>query len=162
MRNRQLKYEYNKAYYAANREKITARNKEWREVNRSDITERRRLAYIRDRKLNLIRACRNRARAGNMPCNITASDLVWPEICPVFGLRLNYETNLKSESSPSLDRLIPNKGYIKGNVVVISLRANRMKNSATPDELRQICDYVFKSLGDARLLFNPTAALLQA
>jgi hypothetical protein len=46
----------------------------------------------------------------------------------------------------SLDRIDSSKGYIKGNVWVISLRANRIKNDSTPQELRLIADKVEERL----------------
>lgn len=40
--------------------------------------------------------------------------------------------------SPSLDRLDSSKGYVKGNVRVISKRANQLKNNATVEEMRMV------------------------
>ena len=43
------------------------------------------------------------------------------------------------EVSPSLDRLLPHLGYVKGNIIVISHRANaNAKNCASVDELMLI------------------------
>ena len=39
------------------------------------------------------------------------------------------------DNSPSIDRKIPSLGYMKGNIWVISYRANRIKNDATVEEL---------------------------
>ena len=47
-----------------------------------------------------------------------------------------------TDDSPSIDRLIPELGYIKGNVNVISLRANIIKNNATKDELIKIANWM--------------------
>lgn len=52
----------------------------------------------------------------------------------------------KEDNSYSLDRIDPNKGYIKGNIWVISLRANRIKNDATVSELRMIADAIEQKL----------------
>lgn len=45
------------------------------------------------------------------------------------------------DNSPSLDRIKNDAGYIKGNVVVVSHRANRMKGDSTPEELRRLSDF---------------------
>lgn len=44
--------------------------------------------------------------------------------------------------SPSLDRIKPELGYVKGNIRVISFKANSIKNDASIEELRQILQYM--------------------
>ena len=46
------------------------------------------------------------------------------------------------KSSPSLDRIVPDFGYVEGNVAFICGRANTLKLNRTPDVLRRIADYV--------------------
>jgi hypothetical protein len=46
------------------------------------------------------------------------------------------------DGSPTLDRIDNAKGYVKGNVCVISKKANTMKNNATPEEVRKLSEYV--------------------
>ena len=83
---------------------------------------------------------KSRAKKMGIPFNLEVSDIVIPEACPVLGIKLvttnqgqGYHTN-----SPSLDKIDPNKGYTKGNVRVISARANLLKNDATAHELRLV------------------------
>ena len=45
-------------------------------------------------------------------------------------------------NSPSIDRLDNTKGYVKGNVWVISTLANNMKNSAGFKDLHIFADWV--------------------
>lgn len=75
------------------------------------------------------------------------SELHFPTHCPVLGIELNYENENKSENSPSFDREDPTKGYISGNVHIISWRANRIKNDGTLKEHEGIVEYMksFKS-----------------
>ena len=42
------------------------------------------------------------------------------------------------DNSPNLDRIFPKKGYVPGNVRVISQRANRIKSDATVEEMRAV------------------------
>jgi len=62
-----------------------------------------------------------------------------PDVCPV--LEIPIKANDKAgpiDSSPSLDRIHPELGYIVGNVRIISNRANRLRADATLEELRML------------------------
>lgn len=67
-----------------------------------------------------------------------------PENCPVFGTPIHLGNKKLSDSSPTLDRFVPEKGYIKGNVFVISYRANRLKSDMTKEELKHLLKYMQK------------------
>ena len=73
---------------------------------------------------------------------ITKEDIVIPERCPLLGIPLVCHRGKGSQqgNSPSLDRIDPTKGYIKGNVWVISNRANTLKNDATLQELKTLVE----------------------
>lgn len=71
-------------------------------------------------------------------------DIEWPTHCPLLGLELDYFCTSTQENSVSFDRIDPSKGYVQGNVLVCSWRANRIKNDATSSELRQIADNLDK------------------
>ncbi len=76
--------------------------------------------------------------------------LVLPDVCPVFGVDLNYCGGTggvgftRTENSPSLDRIDSSVGYIKGNIQIICWRANRIKNDSTPEELKTLAKYMEK------------------
>lgn len=48
------------------------------------------------------------------------------------------------DSAPSIDRIIGEFGYVKGNVSVISHRANKLKSDATLEEMRLILAHMEK------------------
>jgi hypothetical protein len=100
---------------------------------------------LRRAKCLLTRA-RQTSIARGLPFNITLSDVEIPKVCPIFGTPLVI--GKRSDNTPSLDRIEPAKGYVKGNVWVISLRANRIKNDATVHELRQIANALENKIGE--------------
>ena len=52
------------------------------------------------------------------------------------------------DTSPTLDKIIPERGYVKGNVQVISHKANSMKRNASLDELLLFSRKVIEQFGD--------------
>ncbi|QGH74289.1 HNH endonuclease [Streptomyces phage Wipeout] len=105
------------------------------------------------------RRAKDRASRSGVEFNIDIEDIVIPEFCPVFGLRLQVGLNEKKyhshPQSPSLDRIDPTKGYVKGNVQVISNRANLLKNNASAWELRQVADFLESNPASNRILVSP-------
>ena len=92
----------------------------------------------------LLRAARRRAVRRALPFDLTADDIVIPAFCPVLGIPLFRAIGAAAQgpNSPTLDRVVPDLGYVRGNVRVISSRANQIKSDATPSELLQVaCFY---------------------
>lgn len=108
-----------------NPEYVKHRNKKDRERRHSNV-----LSY----KKAMLSSARSRARSKNLDFNIDVSDIELPEVCPLLGIPLSINASNK-EFSYSLDRIDSSKGYVRGNVWVISDRANRLKNNATLEEL---------------------------
>ena len=125
------KSEYMKTYYRLNKDK-------WKKFN--DPVKRRK-RYLDNLESELFDKAKFRAQRDNREINITKDDIVIPEKCPVLNIHI-----VKGDKhfGPSLDRIDNNKGYIKGNVRVISKRANRLKSDATLEELKLIVEYVEK------------------
>jgi hypothetical protein len=83
------------------------------------------------------------AKKNSLPFNLDLSDIVVPEFCPVFdSVRLNKTRTKTGDDSPSLDRLVPKLGYVKGNINVISYRANRIKNDASLQDLSKVMTWL--------------------
>lgn len=91
-----------------------------------------------DWKVLLYNRAKTRATKLGREFTITVDDIVIPDVCPVFNVPMVRGTKY----APSLDRMDSTKGYVPGNVKVISLRANVIKNDATAYELQQVTDYV--------------------
>jgi len=77
-----------------------------------------------------------------------------PSHCPVFGTQLEWSAHrgngrLPLPNSPSLDRIDPSKGYVKGNVWIVSNRANSIKNDASHEELKLVTEAVGRAIVDS-------------
>lgn len=84
----------------------------------------------------MLLAAKRRAQDNGLEFNIDITDIKIPLFCPIFKwIRLEKTRGRAGPSSPSLDRINNDKGYIKGNVRVISWRANESKGDRKPKEL---------------------------
>lgn len=95
-------------------------------------------------KLLLLRRIRNSSKQRGIECTITVDDFEIPNNCPILGLPLQFHKGKRCDNSVSMDRIDSDKGYIPGNVQVISWLANRIKNDMTPDQLEKLYRFVFK------------------
>lgn len=101
--------------------------------------------HVRKKLANNLAVAANKCREQGIPFDITADDLMpAPLKCPVFGFKLDWYKDGRggADDSPSIDRLIPEEGYVPGNVTLISLKANRIKNDSDLSELRMVADWV--------------------
>lgn len=90
----------------------------------------------------LLRMAAHRSKKFGWAFDLTPDDLLpLPTHCPVFGFELTRGNETSRDTSPSLDRVDPTKGYVKGNVVIISMRANRTKSDLSLTEIRSLAFY---------------------
>ena len=91
-----------------------------------------------------------RAKAKGVSFNLTNKYIkeLFPSdrMCPVFKVKMMgiYENKRKSNFSATIDRIIPEKGYVEGNVIVVSDLANRIKTDATLDEIKKVITFYKK------------------
>ena len=83
----------------------------------------------------LLTRAKQRARKAGIPFSIGLEHIQVPELCPYFGTPLKRGEGSIQPMSPTLDKIVPELGYVPGNVRVISNLANKMKNNATEAEL---------------------------
>lgn len=100
-------------------------------------------------RTHLCARARLRGRKNGLEATIMAADLEWPTHCPVLGIELDYpvrsgmrKNRVVQANWPSLDRFDNAMGYVRGNVFVISYRANTLKNSAKLEEIEAIVNYM--------------------
>lgn len=90
----------------------------------------------------ILERARSRAKRKGMECSITVEDIKIPATCPALGIPLVRGSGRMTDNSPALDRIDPSRGYVKGNVQVISNRANRIKTDATPAEVEAVAQWM--------------------
>jgi hypothetical protein len=77
--------------------------------------------------------------------DLSVEDIIIPTHCPYLGVELL--TNKEECYSPnyySIDRIDSTKGYVKGNIQIISRFSNTIKNNATIDQLVTFSQNVLK------------------
>ena len=93
----------------------------------------------------MLSGAKQRSKEKNLVFDLHYEDIQIPNICPVLRIPLIPSGDgTHNDNSPSLDRRIPYLGYTKGNVTVISMKANRIKTDANSNELKAVLDYVLK------------------
>ncbi len=90
----------------------------------------------------MFHSAKNRAKKKGIKFSLLIEDIVIPKKCPVFGIKLKTNNGVIGDSSPSLDRIIPAKGYVKNNIRVICHKANTMKSNGTLRELELLVQYL--------------------
>lgn len=108
--------------------------------NRAELAKKRRKE---DPQGYWITNLRIRARKMGLPFNLTKEDLPVPDLCPVLKIPLIFASGGKpTPNSPSADRVDNSKGYIKGNVRIISFKANRAKGDMTLEDAERLVSYM--------------------
>lgn len=142
--------ERNKAYRELNREHLKEYARTYRKQNPEKIREQIKRSYEKQKVTNfkglLFSSIKARAKQKGIEFSITEEDVIWNTHCPILGIELSFRVKGKRESSASLDRIDNAHGYIKGNVHLISNRANRIKSDATLEELEKIIAYMKEKL----------------
>ncbi len=101
------------------------------------------LALAHDKRYYMWKASRQHAKKQHVPWDLQLEDIpIIPAVCPVLGITLDQASTKTNDHSPSLDRVIPERGYVPNNVQIISWRANRIKSNATPAELMMLVKYI--------------------
>lgn len=90
----------------------------------------------------LLAAAKARAKYQGIEFSLTLEDIHIPHVCPALGIPLQKGKGSLHAGSPTLDRIDNTKGYVKGNVHVISSKANTMKSNATIQEMRQLLEWM--------------------
>jgi len=166
----ELSRKCSKTYYYKHREKILKKRKDgdkekrnayqraWYKKYKNEEKNKRIRQYFNDNKEHIMelrkknykkrlwRAVKRRAKTKNIPFNITPDDIIMPEKCKYLGIKLinNVGCGTAMHNSPSIDRIENEKGYIKGNIQVISYRANACKQNLSLEQLKIFARNILK------------------
>lgn len=92
---------------------------------------------------------RYRAKRRGIEFSLTPGSLVIPHRCPVLGILLYRAGKRSTDNSPTLDRIDNARGYVDGNVQIISHLANSIKRTANPETLLRVgCYYAAQEQTD--------------
>ena len=163
LENKEKITEYGKKYYQENKEKINEQAKQYRLENKEKIIEHKREYYqenkekiseqakqyrLENKEMWMCTASKVRAKQKNLPFNLSTEYLkeIWPEDnkCPALGITMRKGDFCVTDHSPTLDRIIPKLGYIKGNVQVVSALANRIMSDATVNQVMAVAKHYEK------------------
>lgn len=136
---------------------ITHRNDEYnieyqrklRLSNPEKTKDNKRNSYrYREISKKLFLQCKNRALRRGHEFDLKLEDIIVPEKCPLLECEFIIGTMEDYEYTHSLDRIDNTKGYVSGNIQVISKKANSMKNSASKQELINFAKNILKIYGN--------------
>jgi hypothetical protein len=105
-----------------------------------------RIYYASHPDVRIFKEAKSRAKKSGILFTLTLKDIQIPKFCPALGIKLCYGVGRTTDNSPSLDRIIPSKGYVPDNIQVISMRANRIKTDASLRELRRVANYIARHI----------------
>lgn len=134
----QRKKELDKAWRIRNKDKYLATAK-------NSAIKRR----LTKREAIMLTRIKTRANKNNIPFDLTINDIAIPELCPVLGIKIRTEpSGLKypTDDCAEVDRLIPDLGYIKGNIIIVSRKANRLRSNATVADLLAVANFYYNLL----------------
>jgi len=91
-------------------------------------------------------AAKRRSKKRGLPFNLTISDIkaLLVTNCPICNVVLDfsYRRAFIRQNSPSLDAIVPTKGYIVDNVAMICHKCNRQKGDLTLEDIARIANWI--------------------
>jgi len=120
--------------------------KKYKEKHKDRLIKERKDSYrsnIKKYVYHMLKRAENRAKRKNVPFNLLIEDIDMVEFCPILGIKFSIgDGKGPGDMSPSLDRIDPKLGYVKDNVMIISMKANKIKSDATLEEIEKVYNYL--------------------
>lgn len=115
---------------------------------RENKNKRTRARYLENLEKMMLKRTKYKCEIEDIPFNLELSDIIIPEYCPILEVKMIPYTY----TAASIDRIVPELGYTKGNIWIISRKANVMKNDANLKELEIFCKNIKEKILDPRNL----------
>lgn len=130
VRRKEYASEWMKKYRREHKEQLAVYSKNYRETHREEF---------------IWRGAKSASKRRGIEFSIEISDIVIPKYCIYLGCRITNTINdSRQGTNSSIDRIDPSKGYVKGNIQIISDLANRMKSNATEEQLIAFAEGVLR------------------
>lgn len=114
-----------------------------RHSQKPEIAKKRRERRYENMERSIFLETKSRAKVRGIEFNLEISDIKIPKVCPVLGTEFASGLGGRKNNSPSIDKIIPSKGYVKGNIQIISWMANCIKRDCTdPEVFEKIALYI--------------------
>lgn len=126
----------NRASYYRNKDSRRRAQKKY-ESKRKELARSDKSIHAKE----LIGQIRARAKILKIPFDLIWCDIKIPETCPILGMPLHRNRTKMGPDSATVGRIIPSKGYVKSNIVVVSLKANLIKSNATWEEIAKVAEF---------------------
>ena len=130
-----------KRRYQENREQELKKMRERRKLMGWKWNETRRQRHKENPLLEMYQSAKTRAKRKGLDFKLNPDDLTLPDKCPVLGIPLIVSEETASNNSPTIDRIDNSKGYIPGNIIIISFKANTIKNTASIEDLQKVLTF---------------------
>lgn len=118
-----------KKFYEKHKEELKRRNQRYASRIRKERPD-----------LYLWRIAKRRAKVEGLDFSITVEDIKIPVLCPILKIPIEIGGDVRGPGIPSLDRLDNSKGYVPGNVRVVSYRGNSLRSDMTKEEAKLIME----------------------
>jgi len=145
LRRKEYKKWWNKKDRAVNYDRVIKRERKSRGGENRDVenwvAKPSGKKSFRTREHYILHSAKYNARKKGKEFTISLEDIIIPEYCPILGIKLDLKAK-RSYDSPSIDRINPKLGYIKGNVQIISWRANLIKSDMTIEECEKLLEHL--------------------
>ncbi|MDE2103315.1 MAG: hypothetical protein KGL39_39105 [Patescibacteria group bacterium] len=130
--------------------------------HKKEIRESRQASYYAARAASpvkfLVQSARWRAKKRKLPFDLTATycQTLWTGRCAISGLALSVNKGHgPGLLSPSIDRIVPQRGYVRGNVRFVAMAVNSLKHSGTDEDMLMIARAIvenYKNPNKSRML----------